>query len=76
MSDCKIIDAETKGEVLIKIDSQYNNIKADKVIVAENIKARLFGTIKDLLVIKKGAKVILHGTIKGKIENQGSLSIY
>lgn len=76
MSDYKVIETETKGEVHIKINSQYNNIRADKVIVAENIKVRLFGTINELLHIKKDAEVYVHGTIKGKIVNDGKLHIY
>jgi len=75
MTAFKIIGTETKGEVYIKVNSQYNNINADKVIVAEHVSARLFGTINEL-VIKKGGQVWLHGTIKGKIENDGKLFTY
>lgn len=71
MTEHKIIAAETTGEIHIKISSQYNNLNATVVIVEEKITARLFGTISDLLIIKKGAIVYLHGAIKGKIENRG-----
>jgi len=76
MPNYKIIETETTGEVYIKTNSQYNNIRANKVVVAENIKVRLFGTVKELLVIKKGAQVYLHGKITGKLDNQGELYIY
>lgn len=76
MVDYKIIETETGGEVHVKINSQYNNINAEKVIVYENIKARFFGTISELIIVKTGAEVQIHGTINGKIENQGLLSVY
>ncbi|HXB41442.1 MAG TPA: hypothetical protein VNZ49_12925 [Bacteroidia bacterium] len=71
MADYKIIEAEAREEVHIKVNSQYNNLNADVVIVEERITARLFGTISELLVVKKDAVVYIHGTIKGKTENQG-----
>jgi hypothetical protein len=75
-SKYKIIETEATGEVHIMVDSQYNNIKASRVIVDEGVKARLFGTINEKLIIKKGARVNLHGTIKGTIENEGELYIF
>ena len=71
MPNYKIINTETKGEIHIKENSQYNNLKADRITVAENVSVRLFGTINEVLVIRKGATVYLHGTINGKTENQG-----
>jgi hypothetical protein len=77
MTNQKTIESEITGEVFIKINSQYNNINANKVIVAENVIVRLFGNIHELLIIKKGAEVHLHGKMKGKIENEGGkLFIY
>lgn len=76
MRDFVIIETETKGEVYIEVDSQYNNLNADKVFVAENVRARIFGTIHELLVIKKGAVVQLHGTLKGYLENHGEFHMH
>ena len=66
----KIIETETTGEVHIKINSQYNHINAAKVVVADNITARLFGTVSELLIVGKGARIYFHGTVTGKIENE------
>ncbi|MGZ3903516.1 MAG: hypothetical protein ACXVC6_07470 [Bacteroidia bacterium] len=73
----KTIESEIKGDIHITVDSQYNHIEAGKVIVGENIIARLFGTVNELIVIKKDATVFLHGKLKGKIQNEGGkLHIY
>ena len=69
-NELKIIHDEIVGVVKIKEDSQFNKIRADKVIIAENTTARLFGMVKDI-VLKKGAKLFLHGQISGTIENKG-----
>ncbi|MGZ3919327.1 MAG: hypothetical protein ACXVC7_03500 [Bacteroidia bacterium] len=71
MNNFKVVDAETKGEVTITIDTQYNNIKATKVIITEDVTARLYGDIMEKLILKKGARLYLHGTILGEIENEG-----
>jgi len=70
-SNYKIIESEATGDILVNENSQYNNIKADRVTILENITARLFGTIKFKLTINKGARVYLHGSILGEVENQG-----
>ncbi|MGZ4097740.1 MAG: hypothetical protein ACXVNM_02600 [Bacteroidia bacterium] len=71
MNNFKVVDAETKGEVTITIDTQYNNIKATKVIITEDVTARLYGDIMEKLILKKGARLYLHGTVLGEIENEG-----
>ena len=70
MRSIKIITEETVGVVKIKEDCQFNKIRAEKVVVNENITARLFGTVKTI-VIKKGAKLFLHGAISGSVKNHG-----
>jgi hypothetical protein len=76
-TELRIINREIEGELIINLDSQYNNLKAEIVIVKENVTARLFGTISEQLVIKSGACVYLHGSITGNIENEGGeLFIY
>ena len=70
-SELRIIEREITGTLTVTRDSQYNNLNAAIVIVEKNVTARLFGTISKQLVIKKGACVYLHGSIAGKIENEG-----
>lgn len=70
-SDHKIIESEITGDLLVDFNSQYNNINADNVIVSPRITVRFFGTIKKNLVIHEGARVYLHGTVLGKVENLG-----
>jgi hypothetical protein len=72
-----IIRETISGNVHIKQHAQFNDIRADKVIIAENVTARLYGTIKMSLILKKGSRLLLHGTITGKIENEGGeITIY
>jgi len=70
-SNYKIIESEATGDIVVEENSQFNNIKADRVTILENITARLFGTIKVKLSIYKGAKVYLHGNVLGEVENLG-----
>jgi len=73
----KIVKSPVKGNVTITTSSQYNNINAENVVVEKEITARLFGTVNGRLQIKQGAKVYLHGIVKGSIENEGGeLHIY
>ena len=67
----KIIHDEVISKVVkIKEHSQFNKIRADKVIVDENITVRLFGSVNDI-VLKKGARLFIHGVILGAIKNKG-----
>lgn len=70
MGDLKLIRHDVTGHVCVKENSQYNNIKAEKVVVAENVTVRLYGSVSDV-VIKKGAIVYIHGEISGNVENEG-----
>lgn len=73
----KIIETQVNGTVTISVDTQINNLNADEVFVKENVKARLFGKIHKSLTLKKGAVVILHGTIYGAVHNEGGeLSLF
>ena len=71
MDEYKIIDTEIRGNIFIIRNTQYNKLNAVNVTVANNIKARLYGVIKGKLIIKKGARVYLHGKLEGKLENLG-----
>ncbi|HEY6162154.1 MAG TPA: hypothetical protein VI112_13060 [Bacteroidia bacterium] len=70
-NDFIIVDDETGGDVTISRNTQFNNIRANTVVIQENITARLFGTIKKSLVLNKGSRLILHGSILGQVENLG-----
>jgi hypothetical protein len=71
MNSIKIITQETTGVVHITSDAQYNNLKADIVILSENVTARLYGNIKHTVKLKKGSTLYLHGKLEGQIENEG-----
>jgi hypothetical protein len=70
MEDFKIIPAETYGYVRIRENSQFNNIQAERVIIEENVTARLFGRVNDV-VLNRGSKLFFHGTILGNVKNKG-----
>jgi hypothetical protein len=70
MGELKIISDKTSGIVSIKENCQFNNICADKVTVARNITARLYGTVNEI-VLKKGSTIYLHGKVSGKVYNEG-----
>jgi len=67
----KIIKAKTTGDVVAGSDSQYNNIEADSIIVAENVTVRLFGSVKNMVILKKGSRLFMHGIIYGNVHNEG-----
>ena len=71
MNSFRVVDAETKGEVTITRDTQYNNINASKVLIEEEVTARLYGTVTEKVILKKGSRLYLHGAILGEIENEG-----
>lgn len=70
MNSLKIISEEAIGVIKINENCQFNKVRAEKVVVNENITARLFGSVKTI-ELKKGAKLILHGVISGTIKNEG-----
>ncbi|MCE3278974.1 MAG: hypothetical protein K0S44_1165 [Bacteroidetes bacterium] len=76
-SDFETVNDLITGTIVITNNIQYNNIEAEKVIIEENVTARLFGKITDKLVLKPGATLYLHGSIYGNVENKGGvLNIY
>lgn len=66
-----IIQREATGDLNITENSQYNNVRADNVLVSEDVTVRMFGTISGKLSIGKGARVYLHGTLAGELDNRG-----
>ena len=70
MQNLKIINEEVAGVIRVTENTQFNKIHADKIVVSENITARLFGSVKNI-ILKKGAKLFLHGVILGKVRNGG-----
>jgi len=75
-TDFKIIDDFVRGNITISADTQINNLDADEVIVTEKVTVRMFGKIKNLLVVKQGSTVIFHGTINGEVKNEGGEFIH
>ena len=71
----KVVSREISGVVKISEDCQFNKIEAEKVIIYENVTARLFGKVKDV-VVKKGGRLFLHGIISGQIENKGEIIVF
>ncbi len=71
----RTIDEPVIGVVRIQEDCQYNKIEAERVIVDEHVTARLFGRVKDV-VVKKGGRLFLHGTIYGRIQNEGEIVLF
>ncbi len=70
MEQFKIIAQETNGRVRIRENSQFNNISADRVIIDENVTARLFGKVNDV-VLNRGSRLFFHGSILGNVKNKG-----
>ena len=70
MKDLKLITDEIKGLITITENSQYNNVKADKVILSENVKARLFGQVTEV-ILNPGSLLYVHGSITGNVDNNG-----
>ncbi|MCD6019206.1 MAG: hypothetical protein K0S53_2327 [Bacteroidetes bacterium] len=70
MNDLKLIQQAITGLVHIKENSQFNSIQSNMVILEENITARLFGDIGNI-ILKKGSSVYIHGIVTGSVENQG-----
>lgn len=70
MKPLKIIPKETFGFVRISENSQFNNIQAERVVIEENVTARLFGKVNDI-VLNRGSKLFFHGTILGNVKNKG-----
>jgi hypothetical protein len=70
----KIFNNEITGDLIIESDSQYNALAVNSVTVTEYVTARLYGNIKKDLVVKKGAKVYLHGDVGGKIKNSDGIA--
>ena len=67
----KIVERKVSGEVHVKENTQFNNIHANKVTVAENVTARLYGNVKNVIILNKGSRLILHGAFHGRLENKG-----
>lgn len=70
MSEPKLYQDPITGKIQIKENSQYNQIDAEHVIVHSNVTTRLYGNVKDI-TLNEGARVYIHGIIKGNIENKG-----
>lgn len=70
MSDFKVVSEVITGEIEVIADTQFNNIRAEKIIIMENVKVRLFGSVNEV-VLHKGSTLFLHGRVDGKVKNYG-----
>jgi hypothetical protein len=72
----RIVTDYTTGKIKIFEDTQYNQIEVEEVEVMPGIRARLFGTVGDI-VLHKDSRVFIHGKVKGHITDKGGrLFIY
>lgn len=69
----KIENKRVTGNVVVKKNTQFNNIDAVTVTVEEGIIARLYGVVNKNILIKNGATVYLHGKFFGKVVNEGGV---
>lgn len=67
----KIIFERVEGDIYSTENTQYNSVLADRVFVAENVSVRIFGTVREEIVLKPGARVFLHGKLLGDVKNHG-----
>jgi hypothetical protein len=67
----RIVRELVTGAVHIEENTQYHDIQADEVCVHEGVRARLFGTVKNKITVKKNSKIFIHGSFKGEVINEG-----
>lgn len=67
----KTISGESTGNIIVKENTQFNNILADNVTIDKNVTARFYGSVKGLLTLKAGSVLYLHGTLYGSVQNEG-----
>jgi hypothetical protein len=67
----KIVHKLEAGEINITEDTQINAVKAKKVLIAPNVTARVFGIVTEEIILEEGSKVYLHGTLLGRVINNG-----
>lgn len=67
----EVIKEKTTGNMVIKRDSQYNDVEAQNVVIAKSVTARIYGNIKGLLTLKAGSRLYLHGVLYGSVQNEG-----
>jgi hypothetical protein len=70
MHTFKVVDEEISGDVNVTADTQFNSIQAGTLVIQENVNVRLYGTVNHV-ILKKGARLYLHGKIFGRISNEG-----
>jgi hypothetical protein len=68
-----INNSQVNGDVVVKKDTQFNNIHCDNIIVEENVMARFFGAINGNITLKNGSSAYLHGRLNGKVINEGGV---
>lgn len=71
VNEFKTISKETTGDVVVKENTQFNNIVANNAIIEKYVTARFYGSVRGLLTLKQGSKLYLHGTLYGSVQNEG-----
>ncbi|MDF2448221.1 MAG: hypothetical protein K0R26_725 [Bacteroidota bacterium] len=72
MNSLKLFQNEATGVVTVTENSQYNKLRAEKIIVLAHVTARAYGEVVDV-VLHEGAVFNFHGKIKGSVENLGGV---
>lgn len=70
MNDFLIVDEQITGDIFVTQDTQFNNIDANQITIAANVKVRLYGTAREV-ILRPGSSLYLHGKIYGNIHNEG-----
>lgn len=70
-NEFKIVSEHIMGDVTITENVQFNYITAETVIVAEGVRARLYGSVSKKLVVKKNARIFIHGNVTGEVIDEG-----
>jgi hypothetical protein len=68
--DYRTFNEKITGNLEVNENSKYYNVDAETVTVHENVKVHLFGTVRGKLMIRKNAKVFLHGQLLGELKNE------
>jgi len=68
MEDTNEINAE---DITFSQNAQLKALVAKNITVIENICVKFYGIIRGDLILKKGSKMFLHGSLYGNLVNEG-----
>ena len=69
----KIVRLKLTSDLIIAVDTQYNDVTSKNVTVQKNVMTRIYGIISEKLIVKEGATVYLHGPLPEQIINEGGV---